>query len=91
MVDLSYPSLNMEQANDTNVRDLSFDVLPLGPFSLIAFDKPRSGRYEERLGSGTSMGSGGLYRALTASHASGVIRVGVASFTKVATGTMEKE
>jgi len=81
----------MEHANATSVLDLSFFVLPLGPFTLIALERPYKGLDEDAVGAGTEMRSGGLYKALTGSHASGVTRFGIASFTKVATGTMEKE
>ena len=88
MVGLSYPSLNMEQANATSVLDLSpsgFVGVLLGPSLRITIESPLKGTVEGVLGGGAGIRLGGLYKALTGSQTSRVTRVGIASFTKVAT------
>ena len=94
MVGLSYPSLNMEQANATSVLDLSptgFVGVLLGPSLRITFESPLNGTVEGVLGGGAGMRSGGLYKALRGSQISGVTRVDIASFTKVATDIIDMD
>jgi len=89
-----YPCLIIWQASENRVADLSplgSVSVGLGPFFRIAPASPLRGPvgvYPVFCGLN---GSGGLYRAVTGSQQSGVMRVFMASSTKVFTGTIEKE
>jgi len=82
------------QASENRVADLSpwgSVSVGLGPFFLMVAARPLRGPVGVYPSVDGLNGLGGLYRALTGSQQSGVIRVFMASSTKVFTGTIEKE